>query len=98
MVGPGGSVQQVTNYYPFGAPYADPSAVTGAYLQPYKYNFSIKREKRKLACFSEREKNRPKVNGKEFDGIAEDMRVGREHVMLRKIVPRQESMVALLLV
>ena len=38
VVGPGGSVQQVTNYYPFGAPYADPSAVTGAYLQPYKYN------------------------------------------------------------
>ena len=38
-------------------------------LQNHKYNFSIKREKRKLACFSEREKNRPKVNGKEFDGM-----------------------------
>ena len=67
VVGPGGSVQQVTNYYPFGAPYADPSAVTGAYLQPYKYNFSIEREKRKPACSSEREKNRPKVSGKELD-------------------------------
>ena len=50
-----------------GAPYADPSAVTGAYLQPYKYNFSIEREKRKPACSSEREKNRPKVSGKELD-------------------------------
>ena len=67
VVGPGGSVQQVTNYYPFGAPYADPSAVTGAYLQPYKYHFSIEREKRKPACSSEREKNRPKVSGKELD-------------------------------
>ena len=38
-------------------------------VQNHKYNFSIKREKRKLACFSEREKNRPKVNGKEFDGM-----------------------------
>ena len=33
----------------------------------YAYNFSIEREKRKLSCSSEREKNRPKVNGKEFD-------------------------------
>ncbi len=33
-----GVVQQVTNYYPFGAPYAD--AAGGKYpdLQPYKYN------------------------------------------------------------
>ena len=32
------AVQQVTNYYPFGAPYADATAVKGANLQPYKYN------------------------------------------------------------
>ena len=32
------SVQQVTNYYPFGAPYADTSAATNADFQPYKYN------------------------------------------------------------
>ena len=31
-------MKQVTNYYPFGAPYADPSAVWAANLQPYKYN------------------------------------------------------------
>ena len=36
-------------------------------FQSHKYNFSIEREKRKLACSSEREKNRPKVNGKELD-------------------------------
>lgn len=29
---------QVTNYYPFGAPYADPDAVLSADRQPYKYN------------------------------------------------------------
>ena len=29
---------QVTSYYPFGAPYADPAAVSGAEHQPYKYN------------------------------------------------------------
>ena len=29
---------QVTGYYPFGAPYADPAAVSGAEHQPYKYN------------------------------------------------------------
>ena len=29
---------QVTSYYPFGAPYADPAAVSGADHQPYKYN------------------------------------------------------------
>jgi RHS repeat-associated protein len=33
-----GTVTQVTNYYPFGAPYADATAVKGANLQPYKYN------------------------------------------------------------
>ncbi len=30
-----GVVQQVTNYYPFGAPYADASASKGADVQPY---------------------------------------------------------------
>ena len=67
VVNMGGTVQQVTNYYPFGAPYADPNAVMGATVQPYKYIFSIEREKRKLACSSEREKKRQKVNGKELD-------------------------------
>ena len=33
-----GVVQQVTNYYPFGAPYTDASASKGADVQPYKYN------------------------------------------------------------
>ena len=33
-----GVVQQVTNYYPFGAPYADATASKGAAVQPYKYN------------------------------------------------------------
>ena len=33
-----GVVQQVTNYYPFGAPYADATAIKGAAVQPYKYN------------------------------------------------------------
>ena len=33
-----GVVQQVTNYYPFGAPYADATAIMGAAVQPYKYN------------------------------------------------------------
>ena len=33
-----GVVQQVTNYYPFGAPYADATAVKCDSLQPYKYN------------------------------------------------------------
>ncbi len=43
-VKPGGSTQDEvlftgqTNYYPFGAPYADPNAVMGATVQPYKYN------------------------------------------------------------
>ena len=38
VVNTGGTVQQVTNYYPFGAPYADPNAVMGATVQSYKYN------------------------------------------------------------
>ena len=38
VVNSGGTVQQVTNYYPFGAPYADPAAVEHPSLQPYKYN------------------------------------------------------------
>ena len=33
-----GIIHQITNYYPFGAPYADPAAVSGADKQPYKYN------------------------------------------------------------
>ena len=33
-----GAVKQVTNYYPFGAPYADTSASTNSDFQPYKYN------------------------------------------------------------
>jgi RHS repeat-associated protein len=38
VVNASGTVTQVTNYYPFGAPYADATAVKGANLQPYKYN------------------------------------------------------------
>ena len=38
VVDSSGNVVQVTNYYPFGAPYADASAVKGATLQQYKYN------------------------------------------------------------
>ena len=53
------------DYYPFGAQFCDGS--TASEVQSRKYNFSIEREKRKLVCFSEREKNRPKVNGKELD-------------------------------
>ena len=33
-----GRIHQVTNYYPFGAPYADENAIKGKSLQPYKYN------------------------------------------------------------
>ena len=33
-----GTVQQVTNYYPFGAPYFDAASTVNAGLQPYKYN------------------------------------------------------------
>ena len=38
VVDSAGTVKQVTNYYPFGAPYADPTAVLNANMQPYKYN------------------------------------------------------------
>ena len=38
VVNASGAVQQVTNYYPFGAPYADTSAATNPDFQPYKYN------------------------------------------------------------
>ena len=38
VVNANGNVQQVTNYYPFGAPYADTSASTSSDFQPYKYN------------------------------------------------------------
>lgn len=38
VVDPSGNVVQVTNYYPFGAPYADASAVKNADKQSYKYN------------------------------------------------------------
>ncbi len=54
-----------TDYYPSGLRLCDGTADSGA--QPYKYNFSIERGKRKLAYSSEREKNRPEVNGKELD-------------------------------
>ena len=33
-----GRIHQVTNYYPFGAPFADEKAIKGESLQPYKYN------------------------------------------------------------
>ena len=38
VVDASGAVKQVTNYYPFGAPYADTSSSTNADFQPYKYN------------------------------------------------------------
>ena len=38
VVDASGYVTQVTNYYPFGAPYADATAIKGAAVQPYKYN------------------------------------------------------------
>ena len=38
VVDASGNVQQVTNYYPFGAPYADASGSTNSDFQPYKYN------------------------------------------------------------
>ena len=38
VVNASGNVQQLTNYYPFGAPYTDPKAVVSASLQPFKYN------------------------------------------------------------
>ena len=33
-----GNILQVTNYYPFGAPYFDASSTKNANMQPYKYN------------------------------------------------------------
>ncbi len=62
-----GTVEQRNDYYPSGALMA---TSTGGSVQPYKYNFSIERGKRKLACSSEREKNRQKVNGKELERTA----------------------------
>lgn len=38
VINASGAVRQVTNYYPFGAPYADPAAVMGSTIQQYKYN------------------------------------------------------------
>ena len=38
VVDASGNVQQITNYYPFGAPYADTSASANPDFQPYKYN------------------------------------------------------------
>lgn len=38
VVDANGAVTQVTNYYPFGAPYADATASKGADIQPYKCN------------------------------------------------------------
>lgn len=38
VVSNSGIVQQVTNYYPFGAPYSDNTAVKNASFQQYKYN------------------------------------------------------------
>lgn len=38
VIAANGNVRQVTNYYPFGAPYTDPNAVMNASLQTYKYN------------------------------------------------------------
>ena len=38
VVNAAGTVQQITNYYPFGATYFDDSAVKASDYQPYKYN------------------------------------------------------------
>ena len=38
VVDAGGNIQQVTNYYPFGATYFDDSAVKSSDYQPYKFN------------------------------------------------------------
>ena len=38
VVDSAGTVKQITHYYPFGTPYADPSTILNASLQPYKYN------------------------------------------------------------
>jgi hypothetical protein len=40
----------------FDAQYAGSTEISGVNIQPYKYNFSIEREKRKFAFSSEREK------------------------------------------
>ena len=33
-----GNIDQVTNYYPYGTPYGDPTTTTYASFQPFKYN------------------------------------------------------------
>ena len=38
VVDASGNILQVTNYYPFGAPYFDSSSTKNADMQPYKYN------------------------------------------------------------
>ena len=38
VVDASGTVQQVTNYYPFGTPYCDDVSVLNSDLQPFKYN------------------------------------------------------------
>ena len=38
VVDASGTVQQVTNYYPFGTPYCDSPSAQSPDLQPYKYN------------------------------------------------------------
>ena len=38
VVDSAGTVKQITHYYPFGTPYADPSTILNPSLQPYKYN------------------------------------------------------------
>ena len=38
VVDSAGTVKQITHYYPFGTPYADPSTILNASLQLYKYN------------------------------------------------------------
>ena len=38
VVDSAGTVRQVMHYYPFGTPYADPSTILNANMQPYKYN------------------------------------------------------------
>lgn len=38
VVDQNGNIWQVTNYYPYGTPYSDPSATINSEYQPYKYN------------------------------------------------------------
>ena len=38
VVDSAGTVKQITHYYPFGTPYADPSTILGTSLQSRKYN------------------------------------------------------------